>query len=66
MGVMAQRAIMALGILLAWGPHAWALDSTLDVSQYPHTTCRVREGLPKSIISSIAQTPDACLWLGTE
>jgi hypothetical protein len=65
-GVMARRAIMALGILLAWGPHASALDSTLNVSQYPHTAWRVREGFPKSTISSIAQTPDGCLWLGTE
>jgi Two component regulator propeller len=65
-GVMARRAIMELGILLAWGPHASALDSTLNVSQYPHTAWRVREGFPKSTISSIAQTPDGCLWLGTE
>ena len=27
---------------------------------------RVREGFPKSTISSIAQTPDGCLWPGTE
>jgi hypothetical protein len=64
--VMARRAIMALGILLAWGPRFSALDSALDVSQYPHTAWKVRERFPKSTISSIAQTPDGCLWLGTE
>jgi hypothetical protein len=57
---------MALGILLAWGPHASALDSALDASQYPHTAWRVRERFPKSTISSIAQTLDGCLSLGTE
>lgn len=55
---------MALGILLAWGPRASGSDSALDVSQYPHPALKVREGFPKSTISSIAQTPDGCLWLG--
>jgi hypothetical protein len=34
---MAMRAILALGILLAWVPGAYALDPALDVSQYAHT-----------------------------
>jgi signal transduction histidine kinase/ligand-binding sensor domain-containing protein len=38
----------------------------LDVSQYAHTPWKVRDGFVKGVISSIAQTPDGYLWLGTE
>src|SRR5260370_39230142 len=64
--VMARRAIMALGILLARGPRASAFDSALDVSQYPHTAWEIPEGLPQSAISSSAHAPDGLVWLGTE
>jgi len=64
--IMAGRSIIALGMLLAWGPGAYALDPTLDVSQYAHTVWRVREGFTKGAIEAIAQTPDGYLWLGTE
>jgi ligand-binding sensor domain-containing protein len=49
-----------------WYACALALDSSLDVSQYAHTAWKVREGFAKGEISSIAQTPDGYLWLGTE
>src|SRR5215468_1648624 len=45
---------------------ALALNPALDVSQYAHTSWKVREGFFKGAISSIAQTPDGYLWLGTE
>jgi len=60
------RGALALGILLAWGPCAWALDPALDVSQYAHTAWKSREGFSQGIIYSIAQTSDGYLWLGTE
>jgi len=44
----------------------FALDPSLDVSQYAHTAWKIRDGFPKGIIQSIAQTPDGYLWLGTE
>jgi signal transduction histidine kinase/ligand-binding sensor domain-containing protein len=44
----------------------WALDPALDASQYAHTAWKIRDGFPKGIINSIAQTPDGYLWLGTE
>jgi signal transduction histidine kinase/ligand-binding sensor domain-containing protein len=61
-----RTAVVALGILLACWPYAFALDPSLDVSQYAHTAWKVSEGLLKGVISSIAQTPDGYFWLGTE
>jgi signal transduction histidine kinase/ligand-binding sensor domain-containing protein len=58
--------IIALGILLACRLGAFALDKSLDVSQYAHTAWKVSEGFSKGLIRSIAQTPDGYLWLGTE
>jgi signal transduction histidine kinase/ligand-binding sensor domain-containing protein len=43
-----------------------ALDPALDVSQYAHTAWRIRDGFTKGHITSVAQTPDGYLWLGTE
>src|SRR5262245_44857614 len=52
---------------MACGSDAYALNPALDVSQYAHAVWRSRNGLAKgSSISSIAQTPDGYLWLGTE
>ncbi|HTY84738.1 MAG TPA: two-component regulator propeller domain-containing protein, partial [Silvibacterium sp.] len=61
-------ALVAIGIvgLLEWCPRVFALDPSLDVSQYAHTAWKVRDGFTKGIISSVAQTPDGYLWLGTE
>jgi signal transduction histidine kinase/ligand-binding sensor domain-containing protein len=55
----------ALGVLLLC-PCAFALNPALDVSQYAHTSWKIRDGFPKGIILAIAQTPDGYLWLGTE
>src|SRR5690349_25140307 len=65
------RYFIAPGIVLAcilrvWCPCAFALDPALDVSQYAHTAWKIRDGFAKGEISSIAQTPDGYLWLGTE
>jgi PAS domain S-box-containing protein len=54
------------GMLLASCPRASALDPSLDVSQYAHTTWKIREGFAKGEIIAIAQMPDGYLWLGTE
>ena len=53
-------------VLLAWCPSAFALNPSLDVSQYGHTSWKIRDGFAKGQIISIAQTPDGYLWLGTE
>src|SRR5215471_13025661 len=65
------RFVFAPGIglfamLMAWCPCAFALNPSLDVSQYAHTSWKIRDGFSKGIIYAIAQTPDGYLWLGTE
>src|SRR5262245_37297605 len=46
--------------------HAFALDPSLDLSQYAHRAWKIRDGFFKGEIRSIAQTTDGLLWLGTE
>src|SRR5882672_7940044 len=53
-------------VLLAGCPSAFALNPALDVSQYAHTAWKIRDGFPNGQITSIVQTPDGYLWLGTE
>src|SRR5271165_2568981 len=48
------RAVIALGILLACCPCAFALNPSLDINQYAHTAWTVREGFFESGITSIA------------
>jgi signal transduction histidine kinase/ligand-binding sensor domain-containing protein len=60
------RGLAIACVLLAWCHCASALNPALDVSQYAHTSWRMRDGFPKSQISAFAQTPDGYLWLGTE
>ena len=66
-----QRGIIlpctiALSVLLACCPYAFALDPSLAISQYGHTAWTTREGFSKGTINAMAQTPDGYLWLGTE
>ena len=56
---------MLAGSLLACSG-AFALNPALDIGQYAHTPWKVRDGFVKGVISSIAQTRDGYLWLGTE
>jgi ligand-binding sensor domain-containing protein len=63
---MGKQAGIALCVLLACCCCASALDTSLDVDQYAHTAWSIRDRLLKSAITSIAQTPDGYLWLGTE
>src|SRR5215217_8498595 len=57
---------LALACLLACSSSAFALNPSLDVSQYAHTSWKIRDGFTKGAINAIAQTPDGYLWLGTE
>ena len=61
-----ERTVITLGILLACCPCAFALNPSLDINQYSHKAWTVREGFFKGSTTSIAQTPDGYLWLGTE
>jgi signal transduction histidine kinase/ligand-binding sensor domain-containing protein len=53
-------------MLLAARPCAFALDPSVDISQYAHTSWKIRDGFTSGNTLSIAQTPDGYLWLGTE
>ncbi|HEX2269283.1 MAG TPA: two-component regulator propeller domain-containing protein, partial [Pyrinomonadaceae bacterium] len=59
-------ALVCAALLLACCASAYALNPELDVSQYAHTSWKIRDGFPKGEISSLAQTPDGYLWIGTE
>ena len=61
-----MRACIWLSIALICSARSFALDPSLDISQYAHTAWKVREGFTKGTIFAIAQTPDGYLWLGTE
>src|SRR5882757_4018191 len=67
---MPGRYVIAAGFVLACAllacPCVSALNPTLDVNQYAHTAWKIREGFTKGRITSIAQTPDGYLWLGTD
>ena len=56
----------AFGALLAWSACAEALNPSLDISQYGHTTWTARDGFSTGNIFSMAQTPDRYFWLGGE
>ena len=51
--------------LLSGLPQAWALDPNVSLFQYHHDTWRHQDGAPVSI-TTMAQTTDGWLWIGTE
>ena len=66
---MRHPAVVATALfstLLVWCACMYALDPSLEISQYAHSTWRVRDGFAKGVITSLAQTPDGYLWVGTE
>jgi ligand-binding sensor domain-containing protein/signal transduction histidine kinase len=65
-GVVVRRSAIVLGILVAGCGCGFALNPSLDISQYAHTAWTVRDGFFKGAIYTMAQTPDGYLWLGTE
>lgn len=62
---MLRYGLALLGLWVGWC-EARALNPELDMSQYAHTSWRVRDGFFTGGLQSIAQTPDGYLWLGTE
>jgi signal transduction histidine kinase/ligand-binding sensor domain-containing protein len=58
--------LLSATLLLPFCPHAHALNPRLDISQYAHTSWKNREGFTNGVISSIVQSADGYLWLGTD
>lgn len=53
-------------VLLCFALSAHALDPHRMISQYSHDDWEEKRGFPGGSVSSIAQTPDGYLWIGTE
>jgi signal transduction histidine kinase/ligand-binding sensor domain-containing protein len=62
---LAFITVSILAFLLGATP-SFALDPSLDVSQYGHTAWTARDGFSVGAIFAMAQTPDGYLWLATE
>jgi len=59
--------VLALVVLsLAGRVEVSGQESIDEMAQYHCQTWGLREGLPQSSVSSIVQTPDGYLWLGTQ
>ena len=61
-----KRVAAAAAVTVLAASTAAALDPSLDVSQYAHTSWTVRGGFSLGAVSTMAQTPDGYLWLGSE
>jgi len=61
-----RLATIVPALLLVCCTCAFPLDPSLDISQYAHTAWKVRDGFPKGMVDSVAQTTDGYLWLGTQ
>src|SRR5271165_949997 len=59
-------AAIALRVLLGGCTCSFALNPSLDISQYGHTAWTIRDGFSPGTAFAMAQTPDGYLWLGTE
>ena len=55
----------ALAVSLLSSP-VFALNPSLDISQYAHTAWTFRNGFLNGAVYAIAQTADGYLWLGTQ
>lgn len=56
----------AAAILIFWATPSKALDPHRMISQYARDRWAIENEFPGGAVSSIAQTPDGYLWIGTE
>src|SRR5215470_15917162 len=69
MGTRRKAIGLSVAVVAMMGvvcPGVRGLNPALDVSQYAHKAWKIREGFTNGAITSIAQTRDGYLWLGTE
>jgi len=60
------RSAAAVSAVTLVASCAFALNPSLEITQYAHTTWSLDKGFLRGAVHSIAQTPDGFLWLGTE
>ena len=60
-----QRALLLTLLLLAVAANAMALKRSFAITQYERVVWQRRQGLPTEGVTSIAQTLDGYIWLGT-
>ncbi len=56
----------ALALAVAATPATASLDPNKTISQFSLTTWQTANGLPQNAVTSVKQTPDGYLWLGTQ
>ena len=61
-----RTSAIVLGVLLGGCRSFFALNPSLDISQYAHTAWTVRDGFSLGNVYAMAQGPDGYLWFGTE
>jgi signal transduction histidine kinase/ligand-binding sensor domain-containing protein/DNA-binding response OmpR family regulator len=59
------RALLAALLVAVYG-RAYALDPSVQPSQYVVDNWQIPEGLPQTSAQTIARTPDGYLWVGTQ
>ena len=59
-------SLVAVVALVCCAASALAIDPSRTLSQYVHDTWGTERGFPSGTVSSIAQTPDGYLWIGTD
>ena len=58
--------VIGLGVGLLWSTLAsWAGELSTNTDDYSIENWQLEQGLPQISVTSIAQTPDGYLWLGT-
>src|SRR6187431_2917791 len=59
-------SMVMLGLGMLWSAEAsWGNELSTSVAGYTVQNWQIEQGLPHISITSIAQTPDGYLWLGT-
>jgi Two component regulator propeller len=58
--------VIGLGLGLLWGTQvSWGSELSTNTGDYSIENWQLEQGLPQISVTSIAQTPDGYLWLGT-
>ena len=67
MGTMRiKRMVLCLAAVLVCGRFGFALDPSLNISQYAHRSWTLRGGFSLGNIYGMTQSPDGYLWLASE